>query len=78
MFDIPWRLIVGIVLGAIIVKESNKASACYDSAKRKITEAARVAKDSWDAAKPSDPAETHGDHGVTGYEPTPSANDERT
>jgi len=63
MFDIPWRLIVGIVLGAIIVKESSQASACYDSAKRKIAEAAQEAKDSWDAAKPSEPAGTHGDNG---------------
>jgi hypothetical protein len=62
MFGIPWRLIVGIILGAVIVKESHRASGAYDSAKRKITEAAREAKDSWDATKPSEPAETHGDN----------------
>jgi hypothetical protein len=36
MFGIPWRLIVGIILGAVIVKESHRASGAYDSVRAKV------------------------------------------
>lgn len=52
MFAIPWRLIVGVILGAVIVKESRRVSEYYDSARKRIAEAARKAKASWNTAEP--------------------------
>lgn len=52
MFGIPWRLIVGVIIGAVIVKESQWANEYYDSAKKPVVEAARKAKASWISARP--------------------------
>ena len=60
MFAIPWRLIVGVILGAVIVKESRRVSEYYDSARKRIAEAARKAKASWNTAAPSKDSETIG------------------
>lgn len=47
MFGIPWRLIAGVIIGAMIVKESRRGSEYYDSARRRTAEAIRKAKASW-------------------------------
>ena len=47
MFPIAWRFIVGVILGAVIVKESRWASEFYDSARKKIVETARRGNASW-------------------------------
>ena len=52
MFGIPWRLIVGVIIGAVIVKESRRANEHYDSAKKRVAEAAQKVRESWAAAKP--------------------------
>ena len=52
MFGIPWRLIVGVIVGAVIVKESRRANEYYESAKKRVGEAARKAKASWTSERP--------------------------
>ena len=57
MFPIPWRLLVGVIVGSVIVKESRRASEFYDSVKKKIAEVLRKTKAKWNAAElPSDSA----------------------
>jgi len=53
MFGIPWRLIVGLILGAVIVKESRRACEFYDSTKKKTIEIIRKAKAKWNSSPPA-------------------------
>ena len=52
MFAIPWRFVVGVILGAVIVKESRRTSEFYDTVKLKAAELIRRAKRKWSAAEP--------------------------
>jgi hypothetical protein len=52
MFPIPWRLVVGVVLGAVLVKEFPRVSKFYDSVKERVTELFREANRKWSAAEP--------------------------
>ena len=60
MFGIPWRLIGGMILGAVLVKESPGAGKLYDSTKKKIAEAVHKAKASWNTTAPFKVSETTG------------------
>jgi len=50
MFTIPWRLVAGVLLGAVIVKESRRVSNYYDSARSAAIDALQKARDSCKAA----------------------------
>jgi hypothetical protein len=41
MFGIPWKFLAGVLVGAILVKESDKANETYQQLRRRISEILR-------------------------------------
>jgi len=46
---LPWKVLLGIVAGAVLVKEWKRADRLYESARVKLSTAAKKLKESWQA-----------------------------